>query len=130
MPAYDAILFSPPAPIATISIRNQQKNTTLSNITMLIDSGADVTLIPRESVLQLDLLVDPDHVYELMGFDGSTSIAQVIELDLIFLSRVFRGRFLISDQEVGILGRDILNHLSILFDGPGLSWNEEKPLKR
>jgi hypothetical protein len=59
-----------------------------------------------------------------MAFDGRTSAAQVVRLDLILLRWVFRGRFLLIDQDCGILGRDILNHLSLLVDGPRLNWRE------
>jgi hypothetical protein len=127
MPAYDADLFTPPAPLARVTLRNQTDGATLSGVPMLIDSGADVTLVPRASVNQLGISIDPNLNYELMTFDGSTSIAQVVELDLVFLKRIFRGRFLIANQEAGILGRDILNNISLLLDGPGLNWNEQKP---
>jgi Retroviral aspartyl protease len=124
MPAYDMNLFDPPAPLAKVTLRNQSSGATLPDVTMLIDSGADVTLIPRVKLSQLGVSVDPNQGYELMGFDGNLSVAQVVELDLVFLRRIFRGRFLIIDQEAGILGRDILNHLSLLLDGPTLIWNE------
>lgn len=126
MPAYDVNLFDPPAPLTKVTLRDPNLNTTLPDVPMLIDSGADVTLIPRAKLSQLGLAVDPQQSYELMGFDGNLSVAQVVELDLIFLRRVFRGRFLVIDQEAGILGRDILNHLSLLLDGPALNWSEQR----
>lgn len=58
----------------------------------------------------------------LLGFDGSASMAAAIELELIFAERSFRGRYLVLDQEWGILGRNVLNHLPILYDGPRLRW--------
>jgi hypothetical protein len=50
MPAYDDQLFSPPAPIARVSLRNTESGMTISDILMLIDSGADVTLVPQSAV--------------------------------------------------------------------------------
>lgn len=126
MPAYDSILFNPPAPLANITLRNPNDGQTVPAVPMLLDSGADVTLIPQASADQLGLVAAPNEGYELMGFDGSTSVAQVVTLDLIFLKRVFRGRFLLTNQTWGILGRDVLNHVSLLLDGPGLNWNEQK----
>ncbi|MGH9907103.1 MAG: retropepsin-like aspartic protease, partial [Pyrinomonadaceae bacterium] len=99
---------------------------TVSDVPMLLDSGADVTLIPQPSINELGLTIDRSERYELMAFDGSTSVAQVVQVDLVLLRRVFRGRFLIIDQECGIIGRDIINHLTLVFDGPRLSWAEEK----
>ena len=126
MPAYDANKFNPPAPLATIVLSDQKSGTALPNVLMLIDTGADVTLVPQVAINQLGVSVDPTQGYELMGFDGKISVAQVVELDLVFLKRTFRGRLLIIDQEVGILGRDILNHIPLVLDGPALSWSEKR----
>ena len=126
MPAYDASLFNPPAPLAKVTLRNPDNGNSLSDVPMLLDTGADVTLIPQLSANQIDLTVEPNSGYELMAFDGSTSVAQVVQLDLLFLRRVFRGRFLLTKQGYGILGRDILNHVRIVLDGPYLRWGEER----
>ena len=56
--------------------------------------------------------------YELVGFDGSKSPARSVQCELIFLRRAFRGIYLVTEDVSGILGRDVLNHLSLLFDGP------------
>ena len=125
MHAYDATRFDPPAALAIVTLRSHDSENTL-DVPLLLDSGADITLIPQSSIAPLGLAVDPRESYELMAFDGATSIAQVVRLDLIFLRRVFRGRFLITKQEYGILGRDIINHISLLLDGPDLTWGEQR----
>jgi hypothetical protein len=130
MPTYDDHFFNPPAPLARVTIRNSQGGKTVSDVPMLIDSGADVTLIPQQLVILLGASIEPDTGYEVMGFDGRKSIAQVVSLDLIFLRRAFRGRFLVNGQEWGIIGRDVLNHVSLLLDGPRLMWEEQKSLGR
>jgi hypothetical protein len=61
-----------------------------------------------------------------MGFDGNLSVAQFVEADLLFLSRAFKGRFLLINQEWGLIGRDVLNHVSLLFDGLRLDWKEKE----
>ena len=124
MPTYDDHFFTPPAPLARVVLRNPENGMTLSDVPMLLDSGADVTLIPQTSVKLLDVTVNSNEGYELMSFDGTTSLAQVAQLDLIFLRRNFKGRFLLINQEWGILGRDILNHVALLLDGPQLTWDE------
>jgi hypothetical protein len=58
---------------------------------MLLDTGSDITLIPRSNVDQLGIQVIADHKYELVGFDGTTSFASSVEVDMIFLRRVFGG---------------------------------------
>lgn len=126
MQGYDSVVFSPPAPLARVTLRDPGSGTAVSDILMLLDTGADVTLIPRSSVDQLGLAPDAEEGYELMGFDGTRSLAQVIRLDLVFLNKTFKGRFLLVDQEWGLIGRDVLNHLSLLFDGPRLQWGEPR----
>ncbi len=126
MPAYDDYFFDPPAPLAKITLRGQEHDTILPDVSRLLDSGADVTLIPQDAVHVLGVSVSPNESYELRGFDGHTSFVQVVQLDLIFLRKTFRGRFLVINQEWGILGRDVLNHVSVLLDGPHLTWNEQR----
>jgi hypothetical protein len=46
MPEYDATRFSPPAPVARVTLRNPQTNAELADQLLLIDTGADTTLIP------------------------------------------------------------------------------------
>ena len=124
MPGYNAAWFDPPAPVAEASVRNPRTGTTVSDIPMLLDSGADVSLIPRSYVEQLGLDLISDSVYELMGFDGTTSLAPAVQADLFFLNRTFRGQFLVLDQAWGILGRDILNLVPLCLNGPELVWCE------
>jgi hypothetical protein len=59
-----------------------------------------------------------------MGFDGNLSTAPVVKAVLVFCGRTFRGQFLLIDQEHGILGRNILNAVPLVLDGPKLSWDE------
>jgi Aspartyl protease len=125
MPAYDERFFTPPAPLARVTLRQPENGAIVSDVPMLLDSGADVTLIPQASVARLGLTIRVNESYELMGFDGSISQAQAVQLELIFLRRRFKGRFLVGRQEWGIIGRDILNHVSLLLDGPHLTWNEQ-----
>jgi len=124
MPAYDSNLFDPPAPVAVVSIRDPKGGTT-PNVPMLIDSGSDVSLVPRTSIDELNLEIDLNARYELQGFDGRRTMAQVAQLDLIFVERAFRGKYVIIDSNMGILGRDVLNHVALLLDGPRLSWQEQ-----
>ncbi len=122
MPAYDSALFTPPAPVARVTLRNPNTGVTLADVPMLIDSGADVTLLPQPSVEFLGIVAEANIAYELTGFDGSQSSSQAVRADLLFQGKTFKGEFLLIHQEVGYIGRDILNHLALLLDGPGLNW--------
>lgn len=124
MQGYDAVWFSPPAPLARVALRNPGSGIMVPDIPMLLDTGADVTLVPKSAVYELGLTPGSEASYELIAFDGSRSVAQAIRLDLIFLKKTFKGQFLMVDQEWGLVGRDVLNHVSLLFDGPRLQWGE------
>ena len=124
MPSYDGSHFAPPAPVARVTLRNTQSGALVSDVLLLVDTGADVTLLPRIAVDRLGVPLLADQRYELMGFDGSKSFAPVVMLDMILLARAFRGRYLLIEEERGILGRDILNHVTLLLDGPRQLWSE------
>ena len=124
MPSFDAAGFDPPAPVAEVELRNAQSGVSVSGVRLLIDTGADVTLVPRQSVEQLGIVAEPGEGMELLSFDGSRSIAPIATLDIAFLSRVFRGRYLLVERDIGILGRDVLNHVRLLLDGPAQHWGE------
>jgi hypothetical protein len=124
MPSYDAGHFDPPAPAAIAILRNPQSGELYLDVPLLLDTGADVTLLPRSAIEQLAVPIIADQQYELVGFDGSKSFASVVTLEMIFLKRSFRGRFLLIDEAHGILGRDILNHLALVLDGPRQQWWE------
>ena len=125
MPSDDASDFDPPAPVARVVLRNPESGATVADVSLLLDTGADVTLLPRTAVERLDVSRLPDQRYELMSFDGSKSFAPIVMLDLLFLRRAFRGRYLLIEAERGILGRDILNHVTLLLDGPRQRWSEQ-----
>lgn len=124
MPAYVSIGFDPPAPVARVTLREPRSTRAVSDVLMLIDSGADVTLLPERSLRHVGVDVDTGESYELIAFDGTTTLTRAVTADMVFLGRNFKGRFLLVKDECGIIGREVLNHLSIQLDGPNLSWNE------
>ena len=126
MPNYQNSLFDPPAPVAKVTVRNPETGVSLPEVTMLIDSGADVTLIPQHCAEELGIIISAPENYELMGFDGNKMLAPIVRLDLILLGKTFKGNFILIEHDWGILGRNIINNLSILLDGPRLTWNEQK----
>lgn len=126
MPPYDTSRFSPPAPVVEAAVRNPEDGSVASGISMLLDTGADVTLIPRSAADAAGIPIAKDHYYEIMGFDGTISQAAAARLEMIFLGRTFRGQFLLTDQDWGIIGRDVLNLLAVVMDGPKLSWSLQR----
>ena len=107
-----------------MELRHAASGKVVTGVPMLLDTGADVTLLPSAWVNQLQVPTDPSEVYQLMSFDGTRSSAVAVHLDLVFLGLTFRGRFAVIDQPDGVLGRNILNHLNLMFNGPALIWDK------
>ncbi len=128
MPAYDDRLYSPPAPVLHATLRNPQTGAAVSDVLLLIDTGSDVTFLPVSAADSIRIERSGTR-YELAAFDGTKSIAEAIRADLSLLGRNFRGQFLLIDATVGILGRNVLNRLSLVLDGPRLTWEENRPLR-
>jgi hypothetical protein len=124
MQAYDAARFDPPAPLALVTVKSEQFSIEIRDVPMLLDTGADVSLLPRSLVLALT----PPNAkqYELEAFDGTKSTSPAISAELQFLGKSFRGQFLLIENWHGILGRNVLNNLSLRFDGPSRKWNEQR----
>ena len=92
MPAYDDRLFSPAAAVVPVTLRGLHSIKIQSEILMLIDSGADVTLVPKSAVDSLEL-ERSDRRFELVAFDGSKSESEEIHAELTFLGRVSEDGF-------------------------------------
>jgi hypothetical protein len=119
---YDGRNFSPAAPVANVELRVSTSSRSTSAL-LLVDTGADATLLPRSAIERLGVSVVADQTFELVGFDGTRSHAPSVELDLIWLRKLFRGRYPLVDDVFGVLGRDVLNHLILTFDGPAQQWS-------
>ena len=124
MPSYDGSHYNPPAPVAQVTLRDISRGTLLPNVLLLIDSGADVALLPKHAVELLGVSPVSGQEYQLVGFERTSNIAQAVDLDMVFLTKAYRGRYLLIDSEHGVLGRDILSNVVMLLDGPGQEWSE------
>ena len=120
--SYDAESYDPPAPVAMVSLQTPDGEKVQTEVPMLMDTGADVTLVPRWAVDALGLVEAQGDSYELAGFDGTTTVAVSVRLALLWLGKTFRGQFLVIDQPHGILGRNLLNNVTLTFHGPQHEW--------
>lgn len=124
MPDYDGERFDPAAPVAEVTLRNPDSKQELRSVRMLIDTGADVTLIPRRSIEKIGSTPVAGVNCRLTSFDGTQSAVPAADVAMVFLGKVFQGRFLLIDSDVSFLGRDILNDFTLVFDGPRLHWSD------
>jgi hypothetical protein len=58
MPSYDALHYDPPAPIAQVALRAPD-GATVSDVHLLLYTGADATLLPRSAIARLGISPDP-----------------------------------------------------------------------
>ena len=122
MNEYNRQLFSPPAPVAYVLVRSINRDRSAHDVPMLMDSGADLTLIPKACADHLNLSCEVDEEFLLRGCWGEADEVKVVDAELSFLHVNFKGRFPVIDEEYGILGRNVLNRFSVLLDGPRLNW--------
>lgn len=50
MPNYDSANYDPPAPVAQVILRDISSGTSQESVLLLIDTGADITLLPKAAV--------------------------------------------------------------------------------
>jgi hypothetical protein len=127
MPKYDASHYDPPAPVAQVALRHLNGGPLLRDVLLLVDTGADITLLPRAAVERIGVRALTGQDYDLFGFNGTISRAEVVELDMILGNKAYRGRYLLIDEERGILGRDVLANMVLLLHGPRQEWFEQAP---
>ena len=115
---YNRDEFYPPAPALEVSltIPGPVSYGQIVKSLALIDSGADMTVIPKWIAQQLQLkYVDKIPV---SGYDGVTKETVVYSVKIIFDNL---GDFIIktvtSDNEHILIGRDILNRWSLFLKG-------------
>jgi predicted aspartyl protease len=115
--------FRPPGPFfyATVSYRGNQ-----TSLPALIDTGADLTVIPHSVALLLALQKFSErHIGTAMA--GQGEVRPIFKADLAFLDFSFVNHPMISLERnrYMLIGRDILNLYRATFDGPNLQFNIE-----
>jgi len=116
---YDTNNFNPPAPVLEVSLSSPISQEGIIKIPALLDSGADMTVIPQNIAQQLQLkYVDEISV---AGYNGITRKVFVYSAKIIFDNfGDFIIRVITSDNKNSkhaLIGRDILNRLSVFLKG-------------
>ncbi len=113
---YDTNNFNPPAPVLEVSLSSPISQEGIIKILALLDSGADITVIPQNIAQQLHL----KYVDEISatGYNGITRKVFVYSAKIIFDNfGDFIIRVITSNSEHALVGRDILNRLSVFLKG-------------
>lgn len=115
---YDAAE-APPAPYVDLQIGPPRQEQLRIEFRGKLDSGAGLTVIPDSLVRQWRLR-QRDRIF-VRAFDGSVSMRPVYRVDLTVGTRHFRRVPVTVSQRTNVLiGRDLLNQLTITLDGPHL----------
>jgi predicted aspartyl protease len=72
--------YSPPAPIAKIALKKIETEERLRDVEVFIDTGSDITLLPKTALDSLGF--DPSEVekFILSGFDGAIVESEIYSL--------------------------------------------------
>lgn len=119
MPTYEAAGFQPPAPV--VRARVVGPGGSHSDVPLLIDSGADISVIPLGAAHTVGARIRRSTA-PIRFLAGEELVLDQADLAVEFLRYRFRGAFLVVDSTHGIVGRNILNALRLTLDGPGLEW--------
>jgi predicted aspartyl protease len=119
--------YEPPAPVLPVRVGGLEDHDPAAMLRMLVDTGADCTLIPLKIAKSLRLpMVDK---VSIQGVGGKTQQASV------HAARVRVGKLRVLARVVALgdealLGRDVLNRMVVQLDGPGQTIDATPPPPR
>src|SRR5262249_31164685 len=109
---------APPAPMAPVRISGPVGDEAVM-LPMLVDTGADCTLVPASIIRRLSLpQID---VVGLTGVGGAKSRATVHAASVGLGGARLLAR-VVAFHDEAILGRDVLNQVVVTLDGPDLAF--------
>jgi predicted aspartyl protease len=110
--------YTPAAPVAVIQIAGPGVDDWIEIIDAFIDSGADATIVPEKVLNQVSASVW-DQAWLSSQWGEQRQVFRY-EIDLKIAGRVFPGMVVVLDElsDEVILGRDFLQQVRLLLDGP------------
>jgi predicted aspartyl protease len=111
---------TPPAPFVHVTLQPPESTAAVSDLPALLDTAADITVIPAHVAEDLHLIPLDD--MPIGGFDGRVTWVSTFLVQLgirQFPPRVIRV-VASRDEPYVLLGRDVVNGYRLLLDGPQL----------
>lgn len=114
---YDFSIF-PPAPKLEIRLIAQPHGAASRPLLAFVDTGADATIVPLPIVRQLQAGVVT--LKTVRGYTGGRRTVRTYLVDIEVGSFTLPGAEIVGDDATDevLLGRDVLNRLRLLLDGP------------
>jgi hypothetical protein len=112
--------YDPPMPVVDLSI-GLPLSDTIVDLPAIVDSGADGTMIPVRHLQQVGARRSRKAM--MRGVTGGAALVDLYAVAVRLGS--YRQGFVevvgVVDSDETIIGRDILNHLSVTLNGPALA---------
>ena len=111
--------YHPPMPVAEIALGAPEADFTLGALPAIVDTGADITLVPRDYLIRLGAPVVAGGY--LRSPWGERESVKIYEVNLRLQGHDLR-HVEVASQPGGhevLLGRNVLNLLNLQLDGPG-----------
>ena len=115
--AYNAAV-SPPIPVLDVRLASSLHDRMAGPFSALVDTGSDATLVPLRHLLVLG--AEETAPGWMVGITGDRRPVALFFVDVHLNNSVLPGIRVIADEQGDevILGRDVLNRLSLFLDGP------------
>ncbi len=117
--SYDTSLL-PPAPFLPVRLASLADHSESITVQAKLDTGADLTVIPTVLIERLHLM--PAGEIEVEGYDSRRATIRAYDVNLQVDQLSMVGLLVIGfAEDYVLLGRDVLNRLRVLLDGPALT---------
>lgn len=113
-----------PGPEALLEVQNPSDASQKCQIVGVLDTGAKMTVIPEDAIASIGNLVSSTVI--VREASGNMLSAKKYFVNLTIDEYKFNEVEVVAlPRNYAIIGRDILNNLKIILDGPNLTWQIE-----
>ena len=110
--------YDPPFPAVEIMLSSSEQGRRTDKLQALLDTGSDGTIVPLDRLWEIRATVLSDA--RISSHWGEMRPVQLFSVDIHLADLVFPSVIVVGDDQGTeiILGRNVLNKLTAVFDGP------------